>query len=83
MEGGEECLELSGLKTSRKSKRKRLKDSSGLETAALMKRQEIELEVAEMNLFRCSLGVTRMDRKKDKLIRGTARVRRLGDEVRD
>ena len=34
----------------------------GLETVALGKRQEAELEVAEMKMLRFSLGVTRMDR---------------------
>ncbi|KAF7643594.1 hypothetical protein LDENG_00236740, partial [Lucifuga dentata] len=34
----------------------------GLETVALRKRQEAELEVAETKMLRFSLGVTRMDR---------------------
>ncbi|KAI5087806.1 hypothetical protein C0J45_22295, partial [Silurus meridionalis] len=34
----------------------------GLETVALRKRQEMELEVAELKMLRFSLGVTRMDK---------------------
>ncbi len=53
----------------------------GLETAALTKRQEAELEVAELKMLIFSLRVTRMDRNEQ--IRGTAQVRRLGDKVRE
>ena len=34
----------------------------GLETVALTKRQEAEMEVAELKMFIVSLGVTRMDK---------------------
>ena len=34
----------------------------GLETVALTKRQEVEMEVAELKMLRFSLGVTRMDK---------------------
>ncbi|KAK2919151.1 hypothetical protein Q8A73_003522 [Channa argus] len=44
----------------------------GLETVALKKRQEAELEVAELKMLRFSLGVTRMDRIRNEYIRGTA-----------
>ena len=33
----------------------------GLETVALTKRQEAEMEVAQLEMLRFSLGVTRMD----------------------
>ena len=46
----------------------------GLETIALTKRQEAELEVAEMKMLRFSLGVTRLDKIKNDVIRGTAHV---------
>ncbi|KAK2922282.1 hypothetical protein Q8A73_001767 [Channa argus] len=49
----------------------------GLETVALKKRQEAELEVAELKMLRFSLGVTRMDRIRNEDIRGTAHVRCL------
>ncbi|KAK2896145.1 hypothetical protein Q8A73_015633 [Channa argus] len=55
----------------------------GLETVALKKRQEAELEVAELKMLRFSLGVTRMDRIRNEYIRGTAHVRCFGDKVRE
>ncbi|KAK3510979.1 hypothetical protein QTP70_027789 [Hemibagrus guttatus] len=55
----------------------------GLETVSLRKRQESELEVAELKMLRFSLGVTSLDRIRNKYIRGTAHVGRLGDKVRE
>ncbi|KAK3543159.1 hypothetical protein QTP70_011954 [Hemibagrus guttatus] len=55
----------------------------GLETVSLRKRQESELEVAELKMLRFSLGVTRLDRIRNEFIRGTAHVGRLGDKVRE
>ncbi|XP_060743999.1 uncharacterized protein LOC132857897 [Tachysurus vachellii] len=55
----------------------------GLETVTLKKRQESELEVAELKMLRFSLGVTRLDRIRNKYIRGTAHVGSLGDKVRE
>ncbi|KAK3516099.1 hypothetical protein QTP70_005395 [Hemibagrus guttatus] len=55
----------------------------GLETVSLRKRQESELEVAELTMLRFSLGVTRLDRIRNEYIRGTAHVGRLGDKVRE
>ncbi|KAK3509656.1 hypothetical protein QTP70_008401 [Hemibagrus guttatus] len=55
----------------------------GLETMSLRKRQESELEVAELKMLRFSLGVTRLDRIRNEYIRGTAHVGRLGDKVRE
>ncbi|KAK3564136.1 hypothetical protein QTP86_007804 [Hemibagrus guttatus] len=55
----------------------------GLETVSLRKRQESELEVAELKMLRFSLGVTRLDRIRDEYIRGTGHVGRLGDKVRE
>ncbi|KAK3543099.1 hypothetical protein QTP70_010645 [Hemibagrus guttatus] len=54
-----------------------------LETVSLRKRQESELEVAELKMLRFSLGVTRLDRIRNEYIRGTAHVGRLGDKVRE
>ena len=42
------------------------------------KRQEAELEVAELKMLRLSLGVMWVD-----MIRGTAQVRCFGDKVRE
>ena len=47
----------------------------GLETVALTKRQEAEMEVAELKMLRFSLGVTRMDKIRNEYIRGTAQHR--------
>ncbi|KAK3506727.1 hypothetical protein QTP70_018270 [Hemibagrus guttatus] len=55
----------------------------GLETVSLRKRQESELEVAELKMLRFSLGVTRLDRIRNEYIRGTAHVGHLGDKVRE
>ncbi|KAK3522383.1 hypothetical protein QTP86_008917 [Hemibagrus guttatus] len=55
----------------------------GLETVSLRKRQESELEVAELKMLRFSLGVTRLDRIRNEYIRGTAHVGRLGDKIRE
>ncbi|KAK3525918.1 hypothetical protein QTP70_010973 [Hemibagrus guttatus] len=55
----------------------------GLETVSLRKRQESELEVAELKMLRFSLGVTRLDRIRNEYMRGTAHVGRLGDKVRE
>ncbi|XP_058265331.1 uncharacterized protein zgc:85858 isoform X2 [Hemibagrus wyckioides] len=46
----------------------------GLEAVSLRKRQESELEVAELKMLRFSLGVTRLDRIRNEYIRGTAHV---------
>ncbi|KAK3548852.1 hypothetical protein QTP70_021037 [Hemibagrus guttatus] len=55
----------------------------GLETVSLRKRQESELEVAELKMLRFSLGVTKLGRIRNEYIRGTAHVGRLGDKVRE
>ncbi|KAK3537402.1 hypothetical protein QTP70_008862 [Hemibagrus guttatus] len=55
----------------------------GLETVSLRKRQESELEVAELKMLRFSLGVTRLDRIRNEYIRGTVHVGRLGEKVRE
>ncbi|KAK3542928.1 hypothetical protein QTP70_007300 [Hemibagrus guttatus] len=46
----------------------------GLETVSLRKRQESELEVAELKMLRFSLGVTRLDRIRNEYLRGTAQL---------
>ena len=54
-----------------------------LETVALSKGQEKELEVAELKMLRYSLGVTKLDKIRSEYIRGTAHVRRLRDKLRE
>ena len=53
----------------------------GLETVALTKRQEAELEVAELKMLRFSLGVTRMDKIRNEYFRGTAQVGKFGEKT--
>ena len=55
----------------------------GLETVALTKRQETEMEVAELKMLRFSLGVTRMDKIRNEYIRGTAQVGKFGEKTRE
>ena len=55
----------------------------GLETVALAKRQEADMEVAELKMLRFSLRVTRMDKIRNEYIRGTAQVGRFGEKNRD
>ena len=55
----------------------------GLERVALTKRQEAEMEVAELKMLRFSLGVTRMDNIRNEYIRGTAQVGRFGEKTRE
>ena len=55
----------------------------GVETVALTKGQEAEMEVAELKMLRFSLGVTRMDTIRNEYIRGTAQVGRFGEKTRE
>ena len=55
----------------------------GLETVAMTKRQEAEMEVAELEMLQFSLGVTRMDIIRNEYIRGTAQVGRFGEKTRE
>ena len=54
-----------------------------LETVALTKRQEAEMEVAELKMLRFSLGVTRIDKIRNVYIRGTAHVGQCGEKTRE
>ena len=51
--------------------------------AALTKRQEAELEVAELKMLRFLLGVTRMNKIKIEYIQGTAHMKCFGDKTRE
>ena len=54
-----------------------------LETVALTKRQEAEMEVAELKMLRFSLiAGTRIDNIRNEYIRGTAQVGRFGEKTR-
>ncbi|KAK3548241.1 hypothetical protein QTP70_005820 [Hemibagrus guttatus] len=81
------ALERRGMKVSRIQNNgecgKEVKKRVQAETVSLRKRQQSELEVAELKMLRFSLGVTRLDRIRNKYIRGTGHVGRLGDKVRE
>ncbi|KAK3533098.1 hypothetical protein QTP70_006780 [Hemibagrus guttatus] len=81
------ALERRGMKVSRIQSNgecgKEVKKRVQAETVSLRKRQESELEVAELKMLRFSLGVTRLDRIRNEYIRGTAHVGRLEDKVRE
>ena len=53
----------------------------GVETMALTKRQEAEVELAELKMLRFSLGVTQMDNIRNEYIRGTTQVGKFGDKT--
>ena len=55
----------------------------GLEAVALTRKQEMELEVAELRMLPFSLGVTRLDRIRNEYIRGTAHVGSFGEKQRE
>ena len=49
----------------------------------MTKRQEAELEVAELKMLRFSLGVTRMDRIRNEYVRGTVQVGQFSHIARE
>ena len=55
----------------------------GLEMVALTKRQEAEMEVAELKMLRFSLAVTRMDKIRNEYIGGTVPVGRFEEKTRE
>ena len=55
----------------------------GLETVAVTKKQVEEMEVAEMKMLRFAMAVTRKDKIRNKYIRGTVKVERLGMKMRE
>ena len=55
----------------------------GLETVALTKKQESELEVNEMRMLRWSLGWTRKDRVRNDKIRSMTGVQKFSVKARE
>ena len=55
----------------------------GLETVAITKKQVEEMEVAEMNMLRFAMEVTRKDKNTNEHIRSTVKVERLGMKMRE
>ena len=54
----------------------------GLETVAVTKKQVEEMEVAEIKMLRFAMGVTRKDKIRNKHIKSTVKVERLGMKMR-
>ena len=46
----------------------------GMETVSVTERQMGKMEVAELKMVRWALGVTRKDKKRNKYVRGTAKL---------
>ena len=55
----------------------------GIETLPLTKTQEQKLETTEMKMLRFSLGITRKDRVRNKVIRSRLKVGSLREKVRE
>ena len=53
----------------------------GAETWAIKKTQEKKLDVAEMRMLRWMCGVTRRDRIRNEVVRGTTKVRAISDKI--
>ena len=55
----------------------------GMEMVAVTERQMGKIEVAELKIVRWALGVTRKDKIKNEYVRGTAKIAKLGDKLRN
>ena len=55
----------------------------GMETVAVTERQVGKMEVAELKMVRWALGVTRKDKIRNEYVRGTAKIAKLGDKLRN
>ena len=55
----------------------------GLETVAVTKKQVEEMEVAEMKILRFAMGVMRKNKIRNKYIRSTVKIERLGMKMRE
>ena len=53
----------------------------GMEMVAVTERQVGKMEVAELKMVRWALGVTRKDKIRNKYLRGTAKITKLGDKL--
>ena len=54
-----------------------------METVAVSERQVGKMEVAELKLVRWALGVTIKDKIRSEYVRGTAKIAKLGDKLRN
>ena len=54
-----------------------------LEMVVIIKKQVKEMEITEMKMLKFAMGVTRKDKIRNKYIRGTVKVERLGMKMRE
>ena len=54
-----------------------------MEAVAVTERQVGKIKVAELKMVRWALGVTRKDKIRNKYVRGTAKIAKLGDKLRN
>ena len=55
----------------------------GMETVAVTERQVGKMDFAELKMVRWALGVTRKDTIRNEYVRGTAKIAKLGDKLRN
>ena len=55
----------------------------GMETVAVTEKQMGKMEVAELKMVRWALGVTRKDKIRNEYVRGTAKIAKLRDKLRE
>ena len=55
----------------------------GMETVVVTERQMGKMEVADLKMVRLALGVTRKDKIRNEYLRGTAKIAKLGDKLRN
>ena len=55
----------------------------GMEKMAMTERQVGEMEVAELKMVRWALRLTRKDKIRNEYVRGTAKIAKLGDKLRN
>ena len=54
-----------------------------METVAVTKRHVGKMEVAELKMVTWALGVTRKDKIRNEYVRGTAKITKQGDKLRN
>ena len=55
----------------------------GMKTVAVTERQMGKMEVAELKMMRWALEVTRKDKIRNEYVKGTAKIAKLGNKLRD
>ena len=55
----------------------------GMETVSVTERQVGKMEVAELKIVRWAMGVTTKEKIRNKYVRGTAKIAKLEDKLRN